>query len=147
MIVPSLIYLAITVLLAGVDCIRIKAENGKEANINHGLSVIFAAFAGMASFGFSRMDLIGKGWDGFAQLVPILLGFAAIRLLAYDLSLNCWRIIFKINPTGKIDYVSTVTSSYEDQHSEKVKFWMKRLIAAVGWGMVFIVYHAIFKTW
>lgn len=140
MIIPSLIYLAITVLLAGVDALRIKAAQGKQENINHGLSVIFATFAGMAAFGFSRMDLIGKGWDGFAQLVPILFGFAAIRLLIYDMALNTFRFL-------PIDYQSPTTTAKTDQLTFGILFWEKRLFAAVGWGMVFIVYHAIFKTW
>lgn len=140
MIIPSLIYLAITVLLAGVDALRIKAVQGKQENIEHGWSVLFAAFAGMAVLGFSRLDLVGKGWYGFSRAIPISLGFIAIRLLIYDMALNAFRFL-------PIDYQSPTTTAKTDQLTFGILFWEKRLFAAVGWGMVFIVYHAIFKTW
>jgi hypothetical protein len=140
MVIPSLIYFVVTILLAFVDYLRIKAEKGKEENINHGVSVALAMFLGMFTLAFANMKVITSAKIGFILFGLISISFVAVRLLVYDVALNLMRHL-------PIDYVSTATSSYEDQHSEKVKFWQKRLIGAVGWGMVLITYHAIFKTW
>jgi len=140
MIFPSVIYAVITVLLALIDALRIKYAQGKQENINHEVSVALAVFAGMAAFGFSRMDLIGGGWVGLWQMIPIFLGFIAIRFLLYDPFLNAFRHL-------PIDYESSTTSSYVDNHSRPIPFWEKRLFAAVGWGVVLITYHLIFKSW
>lgn len=123
-----------------VDALRIKAAQGKQENINHGWSVLIATFAGMGAFGFSRLDLVGKGWYGFAQAIPISIGFIAIRVLIYDPILNLMRNL-------PIDYESPTTSAKTDNLTSGIIFWEKRLIAAVGWGIVFIVYHAILKIW
>jgi len=147
MITPSIIYAAVTILLAFVDALRIKVRWGKTGNINHDLSYILALLWGgtvLMWWGINTgMEL--NWWTALALLLAGI-GMCFIRLALFDPCLNIFRILTKTNPTGKIDYVSSTTSSYEDQHSEKVSFWWKRVLGMTGWVVMYFLYRLIFKV-
>lgn len=147
MIQASWVYACVTIILALIDAIRIKANWGKVDNIDHVESWMLAFFSGGAVcfyyVGHQHLEFLG-----FILLSGLLtvIAFIAIRLAVYDPVLNFLRILLKINPTMRLDYVSTETSSYEDQHSEKIGFWQKRALAVAAWGGIAFVYYKIFHT-
>lgn len=137
MILPSAIYAVITVLLAFVDALRIKHAQGKEENISHGLSGILAIVPALGIV-MVYYDLnVSTEWKEMSLCLP---AFVAIRFLVYDLMLNIFRHL-------PIDYESATTSAKTDNLTIGITFWEKRLFAAVGWGVVLIAYHLIFKSW
>lgn len=146
MITPCAIYAIITLLLALVDALRIKANWGKVENISHTVSYQLAGISGGSVVGWWCYSTLLFNWWTLLAVLLVSVAFVGIRLALYDPILNLWRILFKVNPTGKIDYVSTVTSSYDDQHSEKVPFWCKRIGGALGWLLMFLLYKVIFKV-
>lgn len=123
MMITIAIQAAIVALLAGVDAVRIRAIWGRKPNINHYVSWGLAVAACIAQWLILHADW---HWWLFAIMC------AACRLLLYDLLLNIFR-------REKLDYVSSKTSSYQDQHSEKVGFWVKRGIGAAMLIVVFII--------
>lgn len=148
MITPSLIYAGITILLALVEAIRFKVRWGKVANINHKVSE-WLAIAGAVPvlwFWIANVDesISSVWWKFFVAADLIGFAFIAIRLAIYDPLLNFLRILTKTNPTMRLDYVSTETSSYEDQHSEKLGFWQKRALGVTAWAVLFVIYSKIF---
>lgn len=147
MITPSIIYVAVTILLAYVDAIRIKVNWDKVKNIDHKISINLALYTGSATLCLWTVLNCKQGewdWMYFISFAFISLAMVAIRLTLFDLLLNLFRIFMKINPTMRLDYVSTKTSSYEDQHSEKIGFWQKRALAIAAWFILYIVYRLIF---
>jgi len=147
MLLPSTIYALATILLSFIEAVRFKVKWGKVANINHaisrGLAAGSAAIVGMWWIWHNRIQF--TWWLALGALL-MGLGFIGIRLALYDPLLNLFRIWTGTNPTGKIDYVSSTTSSYADQHSEKFPFWAKRAMGATGWLLVFLLYKVIFKV-
>lgn len=138
MIKASLIYTVVTILLALVDAIRIKKAKGVVGNINHELSFFLAAFGG--SFLMCVM-FWGKGefsFKRFVEVVLLLASFGFIRLVIYDIFLNLFRRL-------KINYQSSTTNSYVDNHTTLITFWEKRAIGLAGWVGVGIVHYLIFK--
>lgn len=117
MILALSLYAAITVLLALVDHLRRKAQMGKVANISHEVSVVAAIVGAMGVWAI----VFGKHIDW--HLVPYLIGCVGVRLLLFDPTLNLFN-------RERFDQVSTTTSSYKDQHSEKVGFYWQRAIGA-----------------
>jgi len=145
MIDPSIIYAVVTILLAWVDAMRIKAVYGKQPNINHTVSTQLAIWSGFGVYLWWVMPISLTWWLAIA--VPLLvLSFIGIRLALYDPLLNLFRLWTGTNPTRKIDYISSATTSYIDRHSEKWAFWMKRAMGAVGWLVMFLLYKVIFKV-
>jgi hypothetical protein len=142
MVRASLIYAVVTILLALVDAIREKVKWGKVANISHKISWQLAAVTGIIVSAFfvwhNPLPLT------LAKQGVIMISFIAIRLVLFDPAQNLFRIFLKTNPTMRLDYVSVKTSSYEDQHTEKLSFWQKRAIGVVGWVIVLLVYNKIF---
>jgi hypothetical protein len=147
MITPSLIYTIATILLALTDAIRIKIRWGKTGNINHKVSVRLAAFAGGCTLGWWIVES-GIYWNWWSVLACTLVGisFIAIRVVLYDPMLNFSRIIMKTNPTMRIDYESPTTSSYIDNHSQPMPFWLKRIMGVAGWVVIWLLYKVIFKV-
>lgn len=149
MILSSIIYVGVTLLLSLIDSIRIKVHYGKVGNINHNISSILA----ICTETFTIIWWVYKEgyflsfWLALLAISLICWGLIAVRVVLYDPFLNLFRIFFKINPTMRLDYVSVKTSSYEDQHSEKIGFWQKRIISAGAWIVLLYAYHLIFKTW
>jgi hypothetical protein len=140
MIIPSAIYAIITIFLAFVDYLRIKHAQGKEQNINHGVSGILDITA-MAGVSIWYLDHpYADFWQLVAKAFILALGYCAIRLLVYDLTLALMRGL-------PYNYESATTSSYIDNHSRPIPWWDKRIIAAVIWIVLLIAYHLIFKTW
>lgn len=148
MIRLSIIYALLTIgPLAFIDAIRIKIGiKNKKANINHTVSVLFAGIGVIAA-----ILLIGKVQHlRYFTLAPLVITVlvicmaATIRLALYDMALNLWRILFKINPTMRLDYESFTTSSWFDKHSEELSFWQKRGLAVLGYAAVLFVYYKIF---
>lgn len=141
------LYAIATILLSWTDAMRFKYQWGKVANINHAVSRGLAAGTAAA---------VGVWWvwhnhiqfTWWLLLATLLMGlaFIGIRLALYDPLLNLFRSWTGTNPTGRIDYVSTTTSSYVDQHSEKVGFWVKRIVGFMGWLLAFLLYKVIFKV-
>lgn len=150
MIKASLIYAAFTILLAIIDAIRIKVKWNKVANINHKVSTDLALYAGaitLAIWVVLNCKIGEWHWAYLAAFALVGLGCVCIRLMFYDICLNIFRIITKTNPTLRLDYQSPTTSSYIDQHTEKIDFWEKRILAVEAWLILFFIYHAIFKLW
>lgn len=140
MITASIIYTIITILLAGVDAIRIyfARKAGKE-NIEHIVGDMLAIGFGFGVYVYwHETHLTGFSDIGYFIAFLILgISFIAIRFTIYDIVLNLLR-------GRKIDYVSTKTSSWEDGHI-RFAFWLKRLIGAGGWLVMFGLYKIIFK--
>jgi hypothetical protein len=138
MIKASAIYVVITCLLALFDAYRIKKAKGIVENINHKVS---------SGLGFIGMVIaVGPFWPKTAPVLLALLyaaiaclACAFIRLAIFDPCLNLERRM-------KIDYESSTTSSYVDQHTGKLSFWQKRAIGVAGWGLLLFIHYAIFKT-
>lgn len=150
MLQASVIYAAVTILLAYVDAIRIKVNWDKVKNIDHTISWELGLIAGAAVMLYCVLILrihadVLMQWKGLAVFILYVVSFISIRVAVFDLALNVFRLLFKINPTLRLDYVSTKTSSYEDQHSEKIGFWQKRALAVAAWFILYIVYRLIFK--
>lgn len=145
MILASLIYVGVTFILALVDAIRIRIKYGKVPNIDHRVSSALALFfAGpLTSACILNIEAFGLVW--FFRFIIIFVALLAIRFAFYDIMINFIRILTKTNPTMRLDYVSIKTSSYEDQHSEKLSFWQKRGLAVVGYAVVLFVYYKIFS--
>jgi hypothetical protein len=147
MLIPCIIYAAVTLLLALTDTIRVKIAQGKIPNINHAVSYKLAWILGglVIVWWWVHIRLSFNWWTVLA-IALVSIAFVGIRVALYDLLLNLFRIWTGTNPTGKIDYVSTETSSYEDQHSEKVGFWAKRAMGVAGFVVMFLLYKVIFKV-
>lgn len=145
MLTPSLIYIAVTILLAWTDAIRIKVRWNKVKNIDHGLSRILAfTTGGLLTVLF--VYKIAPSWLLLVYVLLLMVAFIAIRLALYDPLLNIFRAWTGTNPTWNIGYVSTETSSYEDQHSEMVGFLWKRIIGMAGFFAMYFLYRIIFKV-
>jgi hypothetical protein len=144
MITASLIYIGVTFLLALVDAIRIKVKWGKVPNIDHKLSSELALILSGPVASVCILNTEPFGWTWLLRFDIIFAGLIAVRFAFYDLFINFLRILTKTNPTMRLDYVSTKTSSYEDQHSEKISFWQKRAIGVAGWVVIMFVYYKIF---
>lgn len=140
----SLIYIGVTFLLALVDAIRIRVKYGKVANIDHGFSAGLSLVLTGPLVSICILNTDAFGWVWILRFFIIFVGLIGIRVAFYDICINFLRIITKTNPTMRLDYVSTKTSSYEDQRSEKISFWEKRAIGVAGWVIVFLVYNKIF---
>lgn len=142
-----ILYAAVTILLSWTDAMRFKYQWGKVANIDHAVSRGLAA-------GTAAAVGVWWAWHNHIQftwwllLATLLMGlaFIGIRLALFDPLLNLFRAWTGTNPTGRIDYVSTETSNYEDQHSEKVPFWAKRIAGVAGFVVIFLLYKVIFKV-
>lgn len=144
---PCIVYAIATIFLSFVEAIRFKIKWGKVDNIKHSVSVILGAAAAGAVLGWWIVDCgFLFHWLPILAIVMVGVSFIGIRLALYDPMLNLFRLWTGTNSTGRIDYVSTVTSSYEDQHSEKVPFWCKRIGGALGWLLMFLLYKVIFKV-
>lgn len=145
MLTPSIIYAITTILLALVDAIRIKRVWGKQPNITHTVSWQLAIWSGFGVYLWWVMPISLTWWLAIA--IPLLaLGFVAIRLALFDIFVNLFRQWTGTNPTGRIDYVSTETTSDVDQHSEKIPFWWKRIGGILVWLLMFLLYKVIFKV-
>lgn len=137
MIKASLIYAAITVLLALIDAIRIKRAKGIVENINHFWSSLFAALGIVI---VAAMD-IGKYSikDYFIFNLFLWPACGCIRWVVFDIALNLFRRF-------KIDYTSPTTNSQIDRIFNKESFWAKRVLGLAAWmGLVFI-HYLIFKV-
>ncbi len=144
MITPSLIYAHVTILLAWTDAIRIKVEWNKVKNINHKVSWKLGVAAGaMVLIWWEIFVLPGNWWSLLAAAITAV-GMVGIRLALYDPMLNIFRAL--TGTTGRIDYVSTETTSDVDQHSEKVGFWWKRVIGIAGFFAMYFLYRLIFRV-
>lgn len=140
MITVSIIYVIITILLAGVDAIRIYfAKKAGKDNIEHIVGDMLAIGFGFGVYVYwHETHLTGFSDIGYFIAFLILPGsFVAIRFAIYDIVLNLLR-------GRKIDYISTKTSSWEDRHI-RFAFWLKRLIGAAGWTTLWGLYKIIFK--
>lgn len=147
MIIPSLLYTVITILLALVDAIRVKIAIGKVPNISHKVSYRLAGILGGSVIGWWWYSLgLSFTWCTILAVALVSVGFVGIRLALYDPVLNAFRLLMGINPTGRIDYESPTTSSYVDNHSRPMPFWMKRFMGATGWLLMFLLYKVIFKV-
>lgn len=144
MIQASLIYIGVTFLLALVDAIRIQVKYGKVPNIDHRVSDALALLLVGPLTLVCIMNTEAFGWLWVLRFIMIFIVLVAIRFAFYDPMINFLRILTKTNPTMRLDYVSTKTNSYEDQHSEKLSFWQKRGLAVLGYAMVLFVYYKIF---
>lgn len=139
MIKASLLYAAITMLLALIDAIRIKRAKGIVANINHETSVLLAIWS--AAIPLSIVFWNYHTWTALlvVKLAMFVFAFIALRLLFYDGFLNIFRRM-------KIDYESPTTSSYVDQHTNKLTFWDKRILALAAWFALASIHWLIFKA-
>lgn len=146
MIKASLIYAAVTILLAFVDSVRIKRAKGIVENIDHGWSVAFAIWSGtlvimlfIEPYHLVNYEFLAE-WDinKLMQGIFAIPMFIFIRMCFFDISLNLWRRF-------KIDYESLTTSSYVDQHTNKLTFWDKRFIAMGAWFVCWLLYYLIFE--
>jgi len=146
MIDSSIIYAIVTILLALTDAIRVKIAMGKVPNINHKVSWKLGIGAGASVLIWWEIFVLPGNWWSLLAAAIAALGFVGIRFALYDLCLNGFRILMGTNPTGRIDYVSPTTSSYLDEHSEKVPFWAKRIIGGMVWLLMFLAYKLIFKV-
>lgn len=146
MLTPSIIYAAVTVILALIDALRIKKHWGKIANIDHKVSDDLAIIIGATVILWWLFTSLLCNWWSLLAIAIAGIGMVFIRIALFDICLNIFRILTKTNPTGKIDYVSLTTSSYVDQHSEKANFWLKRIIGAAGWVIMYFLYRLIFKV-
>lgn len=147
--IPCILYAVATILLAWIDAMRIKAKYGYQQNIDHKPSWIAAITIGLGITVYWCMENCTPGeWRPIYLVVFIMQwsSFAFIRLALYDILLNIFRLWTGTNPTGRIDYVSTKTNSYEDQHSEKVGFWIKRAMGMAGFTLMFLLYKVIFRV-
>jgi hypothetical protein len=129
-----------------VEAIRFKVQWGKVKNINHAVSRGLGIAVGALILIWWGIAVLLCNWWSLLAVGITALSFVGIRFALYDPFLNIFRLLFGINPTGRIDYVSTQTSSYEDQHSEKVTFWWKRVIGGAGWAAMYFLYKIIFKV-
>jgi len=143
---PSIIYTIITILLALTDAIRVKIAMGEVPNISHKVSWKLGIATGAGVLIWWEIFVLPGNWWSLLAAAITALGFVGIRFALYDPCLNIFRLWTGTNPTGRIDYVSTTTSSYVDQHSEKLPFWAKRAMGAVGWLVMFLLYKVIFKV-
>lgn len=143
--VPCLIYAAVTILLSWIDAMRIKYAYGKQPNINHTVSTQLAIWSGFGVYAWWVIKIPLTWWLAIA-IILMVASFIGIRIALFDIFLNLFRRWTGTNPTGRIDYVSTTTSSYEDQHSEKFPFWAKRIGGFIGWLLMFLLYKVIFKV-
>jgi hypothetical protein len=147
MLLPSTIYALATILLSFIEAVRFKIKWGKVDNINHavsrGLAIITGSIVGAGWLWYNHIRL---SWWALLSILLISVAFIGIRLALYDPLLNLFRLWTGTNPTRKIDYVSSATNDYEDQHSEKLPFWAKRAMGAVGWLVMFLLYKVIFKV-
>lgn len=143
--VPCILYAIVTILLSWVDALRIKEKWGKAGNINHHVSTQLAIWSGFGVYAWWVIKIPLTWWLAIAIILMVAC-FFFIRLALFDICLNIFRRWTGTNPTGRIDYVSTRTNSYEDQHSEKVPFWAKRIIGVVGFALMFLLYKVIFKV-
>lgn len=131
MVVLTIIYSIITVLLSAVDSIRIKKQMGKIENINHKVSAGLAA--GTALIVVCFFVQIGTLWHIVFQLLLFSIAFTGIRLFLYDGWLNLFRHL-------PFAFTSQKSSSYKDQHSNHVHFWMQRIIGLALWAISFVIY-------
>lgn len=143
---PCIIYAVATILLAWIDAMRIKAKWGKAGNIDHVVSTALGVMTAYVDCYLTMWGHISVFWWALLWFALLSAAFVFIRLALFDIALNGFRLWTGTNPTGRIDYVSTTTSSYEDQHSEKVGFWMKRIIGVAGWAVMFLLYKVIFRV-
>lgn len=143
---PCILYAVATILLSLTEAIRFKVQWGKVQNINHAVSWGLGTGAGIAvGLWWYFFNSIEFTWWWVLALLLMGIAFIFIRLTIFDPLLNLFRIWTGTNPTKKIDYVSTKTSSYEDRHSEKIGFWMKRTMGVAGFVAIFLLYKVIFK--
>lgn len=144
MIWASVIYALVTVVLAGVDALRIHfAGLLNEENIDHKVStrlaVTSAAITTVCVLLFIDHFCEFKGWKGDVVWTLLMAAvYTATRLVFYDPSLNLFRGL-------RIDYVSPTSSSKIEQDLARIPFWHRRAIGVVLWLLAFLVYKLIFK--
>lgn len=148
MIRVSLIYVGITIFLAFVDAVRIKVKWGKQDNINHIISILLGLGGILPAIliaSYRTYIITGKlTYEEYFIFCIFNIGVClCVRLAIFDPFLNLWRIVFKINPTMRLDYKSKTTSSWIDQHL-RLSFWQKRGLAVVGYAAVLFIYYKIF---
>lgn len=144
---PCIIYAIVTILLSWTDSMRIKYERGKVANINHAVSSGLAAGTGIAVVvWWVWYNHIPITWWLLLAVLLIGLAFIGLRVALYDPLLNLFRLWTGTNPTGRIDYESPTTSSYIDNHSRSMPFWLKRVMGVAGFAVMFLLYKVIFKV-
>ncbi len=119
---------------------------GKVPNIDHKVSWKLGVATGGAVLMWWEIFVLPGNWWSFLAAAIAAISFVGIRLALYDLCLNIFRLLLGINPTLRLDYVSTETTSYDDQHSEKVGFWWKRIIGIAGFFAMYFLYRLIFKV-
>lgn len=111
-------FLATVIILAFIDKVRIKKTFGKQLNIDHNWSKLFAIVTAIACFIFTHHWPIffSKDFIFFFEAITI-------RGIFYDSALNLWQ-------REKIDKRSATTTSIADQQEQKwfKSFWVEKLI-------------------
>lgn len=130
-----LYYSLITIFLAAVDAYRMKITWGKVGNLNHWISYLLA-FIGMAGLWIAINGLV-INW----QLLPFVVGCAALRGLFYDLTINI-GVNFFITPRA-IGYISASSNSLNEDRLTKIGFWYRRAGFAVLLAGVLIINHFV----
>lgn len=151
MIRITFLYMGFTVLLAMIEALRTYIAYGKKENIDHTISTVL----GVAAWIWT-MVIIMLVWPGdfpqpFSWLSHcIFIVFSAatcvlVRLSEFNILLNFYRIITGTNPTGRLDYVSTKTSSKTDTNKwwSRLSFWQQRGIATAAWAFVVFTYYKL----
>lgn len=123
-----IIYLPISILLALVDCLRMKRVWGIRHNINHWLSYGLAVVSAACIYLWKP-----EPWYLF---IP---GCVAARWLVFDPFLNIF-VNFIIIPRA-INYVSKTTNAITEK--VKISFWAERAIAAAVLIIILLINHFI----
>lgn len=145
MIQPCIIYAVVTIFLSWVDAMRIKYVYGKQPNINHTVSTQLAIWSGFGVYAWWVIKIPLTWWLAIA-IILMVASFIGIRLVLFDIFLNLFRIWTGTNPTGRVDYESATTSSYIDNQSRPMPFWLKRAMGVAGFAVMFLLYKVIFKV-
>lgn len=126
-LIHLLYYLAATVLLSGVDAIRIKQSWDKVKNINHWVSYGLA----VVLMGVLYFIIRPTGWHILIEAVS----FIAIRGMTYDIMLNIFR------RERLVDYNSDVSNSLNDARLTHITFWQRRALYAVLLAICLLLNH------
>lgn len=151
MIKVSIIYLCFTILLSMIESIRIYVEKGKKDNINHTVSTALAIVGWVLTLMIVIVELpedLPQPFNWLTHSVYVVFSAATcalVRLAAYNVMLNFFRILSGTNPTARLDYVSAKTSSKTDKNIfwSRFSFWQQRGIATFAWALTAFAYYKL----
>lgn len=137
MIKASLIYTAVTILLALVDAYRIKKAKGVVENINHEVSASYAIYGGAITLVIWTVLSYKPGewhWNYLIKVLILSISFIGIRLAIYSIFLNLIRRL-------PINYVSIQTNNKSDIWLRNIPFWGQRFLGIVVYVGTLIIFN------